>query len=100
MPKTLGGAALLRGVDSVACLSPTIVSTGEWRTVTQAFSALDNSEPPVLTEFAVGERIQVRMSDDAYVRFSREPDREQEFYAPKHWFLQVTALKPRRRRKG
>lgn len=54
----------------------------EWRTVTQAFSALDNSEPPALTAFTVGERIRVRTADDTYVRFSREPDSEQEFYAP------------------
>ena len=69
----------------------------EWRTVTQDFSALDNSEPPGLTEFTVCKRIQVRTADDTYVRFSREPDSEQEFYVPKHWFFRksrkVTAAK-------
>ena len=71
----------------------------DWRTVTQAFSALDNSEPPALAEFTVGESIQVRTSDDTYVRFSRKPRSEQEFFAPRHWFRKVTAPKPKRRLK-
>ncbi len=70
----------------------------EWRIVTQALSALDNSEPPGLSEFMVGATVQVLERDDAYVRFRWGPSSDQTFCSPKRSFDKVTAPKSKRSR--
>ena len=69
---------------------------GEWRTLMQSFSALDDSAPPRLTGLMVGESVYMLETSDTHrVRFRRESDSEQEFYPPKRSFDKVTAANPK-----
>ncbi len=66
-----------------------MVTTG-WHRVTQAFNAFEDAEPPPLAEFGVGQTIYVLKDDGVYIRFKRKPSAREEFYAPRHWFGNVT----------